>query len=400
MIIKKITAILLLFASISYAQQIGNGRALEIPDFSAPLASGVYQGSLPNGMNPDQSFGWQHLFVIRHSNDTNNYQLQLSSSYTMNDRLFFRKIAGSLEPNNLTWIELATRGTNNFVGNQNIDGNLGIGSISPNAPLDIVTNQSAQGIIIRKRASNDFGNISFYDNSGSTGLAGIGVGPNRIRIMSGGLGDAFEKFSMTSSGLVGINSIAPLNTFEVKVPTSTGSSSSDGISIHDGAIYRLGINIGVNTQYEYSYLQAVKGGIGQKNIIINPIGGNVGIGITNPSNKLDVKGTIHSQEVKVDMLDWSDFVFKKEYSLPTLEEVEKHIIEKGHLENIPSEEEVVKNGINLGEMNSKLLQKIEELTLYVIEQNKKTEQLENFISNQNRVISEQNKRLEKLENKQ
>jgi len=102
--------------------------------------------------------------------------------------------------------------------------------------------------------------------------------------------------------------------------------------------------------------------------------GHVGIGTTNPKNKLDVNGTIHSQEVKVDMENWSDFVFKKEYTLPTLEEVEKHITEKGHLENIPSEEEVLKNGINLGEMNAKLLQKIEELTLYSIQQNKKIEE--------------------------
>ena len=100
------------------------------------------------------------------------------------------------------------------------------------------------------------------------------------------------------------------------------------------------------------------------------ISGNVGIGTTNPQNKLDVNGTIHSKEVKVDMLGWSDFVFKKEYNLPTLEEVEKHITEKGHLENIPSEKDVLENGINLGEMNAKLLQKIEEMTLYMIEQNK------------------------------
>jgi hypothetical protein len=76
------------------------------------------------------------------------------------------------------------------------------------------------------------------------------------------------------------------------------------------------------------------------------------------------------------MTGWSDFVFKKEYNLPTLEEVEKHINEKGHLENIPSEEEVLKNGINLGEMDAKLLQKIEELTMYMIEQNKRMNKLE------------------------
>jgi len=127
--------------------------------------------------------------------------------------------------------------------------------------------------------------------------------------------------------------------------------------------------------------------------------GNVGIGKINPTNKLDVNGTIHSQEVKVDLTGWSDFVFRKEYSLPTLAEVEKHIAEKGHLKDIPNEEEVLRDGIKLGEMNSKLLQKIEELTLYMIEQEKKTEKLKDFISQQSRVISEQNKRLKKLENK-
>ncbi|NQY29043.1 MAG: hypothetical protein HRT69_06180 [Flavobacteriaceae bacterium] len=100
--------------------------------------------------------------------------------------------------------------------------------------------------------------------------------------------------------------------------------------------------------------------------------GNVGIGTTNPgAYKLAVNGNIHTKEVKVDLVGWSDFVFEKDYRLPTLKEVAQHIQEKGHLKDIPSAKEVAKNGIFLGEMNAKLLQKIEELTLYTLAQEEK-----------------------------
>ncbi len=113
----------------------------------------------------------------------------------------------------------------------------------------------------------------------------------------------------------------------------------------------------------------------------------VGIGTNTPDTALAVNGTIHSKEVKVDVTGWPDYVFKKEYELPTLEEVEKHINEKGYLKNIPSEEEAIKNGISLGEMNAKLLQKIEELTLYMIEVNKKV----NVLQNDNVKLREENR---------
>ncbi len=95
--------------------------------------------------------------------------------------------------------------------------------------------------------------------------------------------------------------------------------------------------------------------------------GNVGIGVEDPGLwKLAVKGKIRAEEIKVDT-GWADYVFKEGYDLPTLEEVERHIKEKGHLINIPSAKEVQENGIQLGEMNKLLLEKIEELTLYIIE---------------------------------
>ena len=120
------------------------------------------------------------------------------------------------------------------------------------------------------------------------------------------------------------------------------------------------------------------------------------------SHKLAIEGSIGAREIKVEANEWSDFVFEKEYHLPSLKEVENYIKEKGHLKNIPSAEEVEENGIFLGEMNAKLLQKIEELTLYTISQEKKIQKVEKqneslkFI---NLKLVELQKRLEKLENK-
>ena len=103
--------------------------------------------------------------------------------------------------------------------------------------------------------------------------------------------------------------------------------------------------------------------------------GNVGIGTTNPDSwELAVNGKIRAKEIKVET-GWSDFIFEDEYKLPTLQEVENHIKEKGHLKDIPSAKEVEKNGIFLGAMDAKLLQKIEELTLYTIAQQKEIERL-------------------------
>ena len=106
--------------------------------------------------------------------------------------------------------------------------------------------------------------------------------------------------------------------------------------------------------------------------------GSVGIGGATSLHefKLGVKGKIVAEEVKVaTYANWADFVFKKEYDLPTLEEVATHIKEKGHLKDIPSAKEVEKNGFYLGQMDAKLLQKIEELTLYTIEQEKQIKEL-------------------------
>lgn len=100
-------------------------------------------------------------------------------------------------------------------------------------------------------------------------------------------------------------------------------------------------------------------------IVIDGIG-RVGIGSLSPDAKLAVKGTIHAQEVKVDMIGWADYVLESTYKLPALSNVKNYIEKNKRLPDMPSEGEVTKNGVELGQMNKLLLKKVEELTLYLI----------------------------------
>lgn len=98
--------------------------------------------------------------------------------------------------------------------------------------------------------------------------------------------------------------------------------------------------------------------------------GNVGIGTLVPKGALSVKGTIYSSSVIVEANSFPDYVFKPGYDLISLAEIKKYIEENQHLPEMPSEQEVIKNGINLGELNKLIVKKVEELTLYLIEKDK------------------------------
>jgi hypothetical protein len=101
----------------------------------------------------------------------------------------------------------------------------------------------------------------------------------------------------------------------------------------------------------------------------------------NPSDyTLVVGGKVLAEEVRVKLIkDWSDYVFATDYPLKSLAEVERFIDNNHRLPDIPSATEVVENGVDIGQMQSKLLAKIEELTLYVIEQKKALENLQNKV---------------------
>ena len=119
--------------------------------------------------------------------------------------------------------------------------------------------------------------------------------------------------------------------------------------------------------------------------------GNVGFGTTNPQYLLSVKGTIGASEVVVTNTGWSDYVFRPGYRLRPLSEVGAYIHANHHLPDIPSETEVRDKGVSVGEMQSKLLAKVEELTLHMIQADERNGRLEQ----QNQELRDRIGRLEK-----
>lgn len=207
--------------------------------------------------------------------------------------------------------------------------------------------------------------------------------------------DGLQPLLIQSSGYVGIGTTTPTAKLEVSSATSGDSvlkiesdtdnnNESDNPRIElrqDGGLHGAGIGFnsdwgGTSPDNLFRIVTRDSGIDDYNSFVINPMNRRVGIGTSDPDSKLSVNGNIHTKEVRVDLIGWPDYVFNFNYNLPTLKEVEQHIKEKGHLKDIPSAEEVKENGIFLGEMNSKLLQKIEELTLYTINQEKRIEALE------------------------
>ena len=157
----------------------------------------------------------------------------------------------------------------------------------------------------------------------------------------------------------------------------------EGSSNSYGAFFKYGLNdlLTIGTRNSGSDLIAFQVPRGSSNVTFN---GNVGIGSTNPDQKLTVKGKIHAEEIIVDLSVPADYVFQKyytgksdlksDYTMPTLAEIESFTKKNHHLPNVPSAQEVQQNGVSLGQMSNVLLQKVEELTLYAIEQQKKLEE--------------------------
>lgn len=212
----------------------------------------------------------------------------------------------------------------------------------------------------------------------------------------------------SNSGNVGIGTSSPTSKMEVRGPS---------IRISDMAIRYLEISqddqgqpYGRNWTNSYaggrqfkltgwSHLPDNTGSL-QKDIVhfdgynlllLKDNGGSVGIGTSKPDAALAVKGAIHAYEVRVDLnVPGPDYVFEESYPLTTLKKLNEYIQQNKHLPEIPSACFLEENGVNLGEMNMLLLKKVEELTLYAIDQNNQAEV-------QNKRLQEQEDKIKELE---
>jgi len=293
---------------------------------------------------------WASLFNANSGNigigtTTPTAKLDVSGTFKLNDgSQGIGKVLTSDADGNASWQKLATP---NWASLFNADsGNIGIGTTTPTAKLDVT------------------GTFKLYDGSQGTGKVLTSDANGNASWQNLATPDWASLFN-ANSGNIGIGTTTPTAKLDV-----TGTFKLNDGSQGVGKVLTSDASGNASWQNQ----TANNGGWSTtNNNLSNTNSGNIGIGTSNPVAKLTVQGNILASSIKVAVpssANWSDYVFAKEYQLQPLEEVEAFIKKNQHLPNVPSAAEMVKEGNDLGKTDAKLLEKIEELTLYVIEMKK------------------------------
>jgi trimeric autotransporter adhesin len=258
------------------------------------------------------------------------------------------------------------------------DANVGIGLSFPYNRLDVRsdgisedTTEIVLGLIsdLSNRPVLQFSEWGFaVPGSGmSIEYDGVGTGINNKLHIRGV--DALRKYTFTSGGRLGIGETNPNESLEI--------AGNGRMFIGDGGgTARRGLLIDAIEAGDYVRIVPFDYGTSTNMDLYLPSNVNIGTSTGALGYMLSVNGKIMAEELKVQMSEtWPDYVFSENYALPSIPELEKSIIRDGRLPGMPSADDVEVNGFEVGEMNRLLLEKVEELTLYIIQQDKRIDML-------------------------